>query len=84
MILEFEQDRRHGIHTLSRLFETSTDPNLIGKQALELTNEFRKKYGLPPLKWHETLAQIGRKHSEGTTKILNPKTVNYCHSLHFV
>ena len=28
-------------------------------QALRLTNEFRAKHRLPPLKWHQALADIG-------------------------
>jgi uncharacterized protein YkwD len=59
-----QNQQRKGVHTLSQLFAASSHPDIIGKQALELTNEFRKQHGLHPLKWHDALAQIGRKHSE--------------------
>ena len=36
----------------------------IGKEALELTNVFRKEQGLPPLKWHQALCDIGKVHSK--------------------
>lgn len=36
----------------------------IGKEALKYTNEFRAKYGLPPLKWHQALCNIAKVHSK--------------------
>jgi hypothetical protein len=40
------------------------DPDVIGKRALELTNEFRKTHKLPPLQWHQHIANIGKVHSK--------------------
>jgi hypothetical protein len=69
---------RGGIHTINNTF---MDPVRIGKEALEHTNAFRfatndnvlhdlieldrKQHKLPPLKWHQTLCDIGVKHSTG-------------------
>lgn len=36
----------------------------IGKEALELTNKFRKENKLPPLVWHAALCTIGAQHSK--------------------
>jgi len=36
----------------------------IGREALRLTNEFRATQGLPPLKWHQALCEIGKEHSK--------------------
>jgi len=41
-----------------------TENVAIGKKALELTNNFRKQNGLRPLKWHQSLCEIGAKHSK--------------------
>ena len=38
------------------------------KQVLELTNDFRKKNGLKPLKWDPELAQAAQDHSENMGK----------------
>eukprot|EP01083_Nonionella_stella_P184551 670429_1 len=35
----------------------------IGVNCLELTNEFRVKMGLQPLKWHQALCEIAKTHS---------------------
>eukprot|EP00474_Spongospora_subterranea_P002705 CRZ03163.1 hypothetical protein [Spongospora subterranea] len=35
----------------------------IGERALQYTNEFRATRNLPPLKWHQYLADIGADHS---------------------
>lgn len=53
---------RGGIHTIDNTFY---DPVKIGKEALEHTNTFRKQNNLPPLKWHQSLCDIGAKHSKG-------------------
>ena len=37
--------------------------NEISERALELTNEFRKKNGLPPVQWSQELCDIGMNHS---------------------
>jgi len=36
----------------------------LGKEMLKYTNEFRAKHNLPPLKWSQPLAEIGKKHSK--------------------
>jgi uncharacterized protein YkwD len=54
--------KKVGIHTIENTFY---DPLQIGKQALEFTNEFRKKNGLPALTWHQSLCDIGVTHSKG-------------------
>ena len=36
----------------------------MGREALVLTNEYRATHNLPPLKWHQALADIAREHSE--------------------
>lgn len=53
------------IHTLD---STVRDPLRIGKDALALTNNFRAQNRLFPLKWHQSLYEIGLKHSQGTTR----------------
>ncbi len=40
------------------------DPTAIGKEALRLTNEFRKAHKLPALAWHQKIADIGAIHSK--------------------
>jgi uncharacterized protein YkwD len=40
-----------------------TNPNDIGREALRLTNEFRKAQKLPPLEWSQELANIVLVHS---------------------
>ncbi len=42
----------------------SPDLLMIGKQALEFTNSFRKSKGLYCLKWHQSLCEIGIIHSK--------------------
>jgi uncharacterized protein YkwD len=42
---------------------TNTFTQTMGKEALQLTNEYRKKKGLPPLQWHNELAQLAQEHS---------------------
>lgn len=37
---------------------------IIGKRALELTNEFRQQNGLPPVAWNQELCNIGMVHSK--------------------
>lgn len=36
----------------------------LGKEMLKYTNEFRAQQNLPPLKWSQPLAEIGKKHSK--------------------
>jgi uncharacterized protein YkwD len=36
----------------------------IGRDALEYTNQFRHENNLPPLKWHQGIADIGKVHSK--------------------
>ena len=38
--------------------------NLLGKRALELTNEFRKKNKLPAVQWSQELCDVGLEHSK--------------------
>lgn len=42
----------------------------IGKEALELTNNFRKQHKLPPLQWHQALCEIGFTHSKGILSMI--------------
>eukprot|EP00698_Gefionella_okellyi_P000287 TRINITY_DN10245_c0_g1_i1.p1 TRINITY_DN10245_c0_g1~~TRINITY_DN10245_c0_g1_i1.p1 ORF type:complete len:413 (-),score=67.68 TRINITY_DN10245_c0_g1_i1:45-1283(-) len=51
---------RRGIHTIENTFENS---QRIGREALAFTNEFRAQHKLPPLEWHQALADIGAVHS---------------------
>lgn len=46
--------------------------NEIGKEALKLSNEFRKKHRKRELMWHEDLARIGFGHSKdmGEKKVI--------------
>jgi len=43
---------------------TSSDIRAFELRVLELTNIERANQGLPPLVWHETLAEAARRHSE--------------------
>ena len=43
-------------------FGKGTEMEKIGKEALKLTNEFRSKSGLSPLKWSPSLFIIATKH----------------------
>ncbi|KAH3766650.1 cysteine-rich secretory family protein [Pelomyxa schiedti] len=52
--------RRTGVESL----QTFADPLYIGREALELTNEFRKTQHLPPLAWNQKLCNIGVQHSK--------------------
>ena len=45
-------------------FGNKMELDKVGKQALEFTNQFRKKHGKPPLQWHQALCDIGRVHSK--------------------
>jgi uncharacterized protein YkwD len=40
------------------------EPDRIGRDALDFTNDFRKENKLPPLKWHQEIANIGKVHSK--------------------
>lgn len=42
----------------------SYHPAYVGRRALDLTNDFRATHGLPPLKWHEGICEVGKKHAE--------------------
>eukprot|EP01083_Nonionella_stella_P188024 692204_1 len=42
--------------------------DVIGKEALKWTNEFRKQHGLSELKWHQDLCNIGRVHSQNMSE----------------
>ncbi|CEO98678.1 hypothetical protein PBRA_006792 [Plasmodiophora brassicae] len=46
-----------------RVLNSSFDVKGIGERALAYTNEFRATRGLPALKWHQYLADIGADHS---------------------
>jgi uncharacterized protein YkwD len=50
-----------GVQTLDTLLY---DEERIGREALQLTNSFREKNNLPPLKWSQALCKIGRVHSK--------------------
>jgi uncharacterized protein YkwD len=52
---------REGVHTIDNTF---FDPDRIGRDALQYTNEFRKENGLPPCEWHQGIADIGKVHSK--------------------
>jgi uncharacterized protein YkwD len=54
-------NNREVVHTIEN---TLYDVDRIGKEALKYTNEFRAKHGLPPLKWSQPIANIGKKHSK--------------------
>jgi uncharacterized protein YkwD len=41
-----------------------TDAAVAARRLLELTNETRRGYGLPPLEWDPRLAEVARAHSE--------------------
>lgn len=52
---------RNQVHTIAN---TLHDPERIGREALQFTNEFRAKQGLPPCTWSTALTRIGAKHSK--------------------
>ena len=57
-----EGGRARGVvHTIAGF----SDPTNIGRRALELTNEFRAKNGLPKLTWSQMICDIGVGHSKG-------------------
>lgn len=70
---KFEEDTKAGgwIGSNKKLNENSKDADEIGRLALEYTNKFREAHKLPPLKWHQTLANIGLVHSKGTLYLHN-------------
>jgi uncharacterized protein YkwD len=41
-------------------------------RALDLTNEFRKKQGLPPVNWSQQLSNIGMVHSKNMAEMKVP------------
>jgi uncharacterized protein YkwD len=48
------------------------DEDRIGRESLRLTNEFRAKNNLPPLKWSQALCKIGREHSKNMAEGIVP------------
>jgi len=48
----------------STLVSRSYDPELIARQALDGTNQYRASKGLVPLQWHDGIARIARQHAE--------------------
>ena len=65
---------RNGVHTIDNTFY---NPIKIGKESLELTNQFRSQQKLPPLKWHQKLCEIGAKHSKGKRRIATEFLTNF-------
>lgn len=45
------------------LVSRSYDFELIGRQALDGTNAYRARKGLPPLRWHDGIAKIAAEHA---------------------
>lgn len=65
---DIEQLRREDFDVEARGPAVTSMMDAVGKEALRLTNEFRGTYGLPALKWHQSLCNIGKKHSEDMSK----------------
>jgi uncharacterized protein YkwD len=70
-----KQGTRNRIFTLSDIQEMAKadreraaagmpGSHALGKEMLKLTNEFRAKQGLPALRWHQGLCDIGMVHSK--------------------
>merc|ERR1712137_1184352 len=39
------------------------DPELLGRRALDLTNQYRASKGLAPCRWHDGIARIAADHA---------------------
>merc|ERR1712176_573105 len=61
---DIEQLRKQEFDRKAKGPKTSDEMDQIGKEALKLTNEFRKQNGLEPCKWHQSLCDIGKVHSK--------------------
>jgi len=48
----------------STLVARSYDPELVARQALDLTNRYRATKGLPPCRWHPGIAAIAARHAQ--------------------
>ncbi|KAF2075869.1 hypothetical protein CYY_002805 [Polysphondylium violaceum] len=53
--------KSNNIHSISN---TSRNPEYIGRQALEYSNEFRRSLKLPPMIWNQPIYLIGVEHSK--------------------
>lgn len=51
------------VHDYSTLVARGYDPELISRQALDGTNQYRASKGLTPLRWNVGIASIAAKHA---------------------
>jgi uncharacterized protein YkwD len=51
------------VHDYSSLVLRSYDPQLIARQAMDLTNQYRASKGLPPCVWNDGIARIAAEHA---------------------
>ena len=65
---DIEQLRKEEFDQKAKGPKTNNELDEIGKQALKLTNEFRKSNNLPPCKWHQSLCDIGKVHSKNMSE----------------
>eukprot|EP00484_Ammonia_sp_Unknown_P027153 CAMPEP_0197047308 /NCGR_PEP_ID=MMETSP1384-20130603/22829_1 /TAXON_ID=29189 /ORGANISM="Ammonia sp." /LENGTH=567 /DNA_ID=CAMNT_0042479213 /DNA_START=72 /DNA_END=1775 /DNA_ORIENTATION=- len=61
---DLEQLSKEEFDRKARGPKTTSELDEIGKEALRLSNEFRKSQGLPPCQWHQALCDIGKVHSK--------------------
>lgn len=47
----------------STLVQRSYDPELIAREALDATNQYRASKGMPPCRWHAQIARIAAQHA---------------------
>ena len=57
----YSSSSRSSVHTIEN---TLYDADRLGREALKLTNEFRAQHYLPPLKWSQPIAEVGKVHSK--------------------
>eukprot|EP01083_Nonionella_stella_P241629 843634_1 len=65
---DIEELRKDEFNRKAKGPKKSDELDMIGKEALRLTNIFRKQNGLCELKWHQPLCDIGKIHSQNMSE----------------
>merc|ERR1711879_976744 len=61
---EYQRTRQSApVHDIISLVTRDYDPELLGRRALDLTNQYRASKGLPPCRWHDGIARIAAEHA---------------------
>jgi len=62
---EYIREKHSGpANDYSTLVARSYDPELVARQALDLTNRYRASKGLPPCRWHPGVVVIAARHAQ--------------------